>query len=185
MFTEDQMVAWNNKTMARQTWAALQTYFTDKWLERKQYSATTAKQSRFKEAALLAQETAAAEEEGELQAMLFAMLQEQQDKQIATMAATNKANMEAMMERMNALVAGKGGDRRTVPTQQPDKENISPEDTNQPKKPRKKKDLCPHCKTFVLHKPACSSSERMSGSGSPPSRRQALRSESRDSSSMI
>ena len=29
--------------------------------------------------------------------MLFAMLQEQHDKQIAVMAATNKANMEAMM----------------------------------------------------------------------------------------
>ena len=77
MFTEDQMVAWENKTAAQQTWAALQTYFTDKWLERKQYSATTAKQSRFKEAVLLTQETAAAEEEGELQTMLFAMLQEQ------------------------------------------------------------------------------------------------------------
>jgi hypothetical protein len=25
MFTEDQMVAWENKTMAQQTWAALQT----------------------------------------------------------------------------------------------------------------------------------------------------------------
>jgi hypothetical protein len=36
-----------------------------------------AKQSRFKEAALLAQESAAAEEEGESQAMVFAMLQEQ------------------------------------------------------------------------------------------------------------
>ena len=102
---------------------------------------------------LLAQETAAAEEEGESQAMLFAMLQEQHNKQIATMVATNKANMEAMMEWMNALVAGKGGDKRTVPNQQPDKENITPEDTNQHRKPRKKKALCPHCKTFVLHKP--------------------------------
>jgi hypothetical protein len=45
MFTEDQMVAWENRTSATQTWAALQTYFTEKWLERKQYSATTAKQS--------------------------------------------------------------------------------------------------------------------------------------------
>jgi hypothetical protein len=45
MFTEDQMVAWENKTMAQQTWAALQTYLTDKWLECKQYSATMAKQS--------------------------------------------------------------------------------------------------------------------------------------------
>jgi hypothetical protein len=157
MFTEDQMVAWENRTSTMQTWTALQTYFTEKWLERKQYSATTAKQSRFKEAALLAQETAAAEEEGESQAMLFAMLQEQHDKQIAAMAATNKANMEAMMEKMNALVAGR--DRRT-PAQQPDKENLPPPGSNighpvnsDAKKPRKKKALCPHCKTFVLHKP--------------------------------
>jgi hypothetical protein len=152
MFTEDQMVAWENKTMAQQTWAALQMYFTDKWLERKQYSATTAKQSRFKEAALLAQETAAAEEEGESQAMLFAMLQEQHDKQIAAMTATNKANMDAMMDRMNALVTGKGDDRRKVPSQQPDKENTPPDNTNQSKRPRKKTALCPHCKKWVLHK---------------------------------
>ena len=152
MFTEDQMVAWENKTMAQQTWAALQTYFTDKWLERKQYSATTAKQSRFKEAALLAQETAAAEEEGESQAMLFTMLQEQHDKQITAMTATNKANMDAMMERMNAMVTGKGDDRRKVPSQQPDKENTPPDNTNQIKRPRKKTALCPHCKKWVIHK---------------------------------
>jgi hypothetical protein len=151
-FTEDQMVAWENKTMAQQTWAALQTYFTDKRLERKQYSATTAKQSRFKEAALLAQETAAAEEEGESQAMLFAMLQVQHNKQIAAMTATNKANMDTMMDRMNALVTGKGDDRRKEPSQQPDKENTPPDDTNQSKRPRKKTAQCPHCKKWVLHK---------------------------------
>jgi hypothetical protein len=86
MFMEDQMVAWENKTAAQQTWAALQAYFTKKWLERKQYSAMMAKQSQFKEATLLAQETAAAKEEGESQAMLFAMLQEQHNKQIAAMS---------------------------------------------------------------------------------------------------
>jgi hypothetical protein len=64
MFTEDQMVVWENRGTMAQTWAALQTYFTEKWLERKQYSATTAKQLQFKEAALLTQETAAAKEEG-------------------------------------------------------------------------------------------------------------------------
>jgi len=105
MFTEDQMVAWENRMSAMQTWAALQTYFTEKWLERKQYSSTTAKQSRFKEAALQAQEAAAAEEEGKTQAMLFEMLQDQHTKQITQMEATNKANMEAMMDKMNALVA--------------------------------------------------------------------------------
>jgi hypothetical protein len=125
MFTKDQMVAWENKTVAQQTWAMLQTYFTDKWLERKQYSSKTAKQSRFKEAALLAQETAAAEEEGESQAMLFTMLHEQHDKQNAAMAAMNMANMDTMMEWMNVMVAGRGGDRRT-PTQQSDKENTPP-----------------------------------------------------------
>jgi hypothetical protein len=57
------------QSVAQEKWAVLQTYFKDKWLERRQYSATTAKQLRFKEAVLLAQETAAAEEEGELQAM--------------------------------------------------------------------------------------------------------------------
>ena len=37
MFTEDQMVAWENRTPATQTWTELQTYFTEKCLERKQY----------------------------------------------------------------------------------------------------------------------------------------------------
>jgi hypothetical protein len=160
MFTEDQMVAWENKTTAQQTWAALQAYFTKKWLERKQYFPMTAKQSRFKEAAFLTQETAAAEEEGELQAMLFAMLQEQHDKQITAMTAMNKANMDAMMERMNAIMAG-GGEKRMA---QQDKENTPPRWNRRPpagtgmgmdqtKKPRKQKALCPHCKTCVLHKP--------------------------------
>ncbi len=122
MFTEDQMVTWENKPGAQQTWAALQAYFTKKWLELKQYSRTMAKQVQFKEAALLAQETAAAKEEGELQAMLFEMLQEQHDKQIAAMTATNKANMDAMMERMNAILAG-GGEKGTA---QHDKDNPPP-----------------------------------------------------------
>ncbi len=68
MFAEDQMVAWENKTTAQQTWTALQTYFAKKWLERRHYSKMAAKQSRFKEAVLLAIETAGAKEEGESQA---------------------------------------------------------------------------------------------------------------------
>ncbi len=38
IFMEDQMVAWENKTAVQQTWVELQTYFTEKWLECKQYS---------------------------------------------------------------------------------------------------------------------------------------------------
>ncbi len=75
--------------------------------------ASTAKQLQFKEAALLAQETAAAEEEGKTQALLFAMLQNQHAKQIAQMEATNKTNMDAMIEQMNALVATR--DARHMP----------------------------------------------------------------------
>ena len=60
---------------------------------------------RFKEAALQAQEAAAAEEEGKTQAMLLAMMQDHHQKQIAQMEATNKANKDAMMEKMNSLIA--------------------------------------------------------------------------------
>ena len=101
-----------------------------------------AKQSQFKEAMHLVQEIAAAEEEGVSQAMLFAMLQEQHDKQITAMAATNKTIMCAMMEKMNALMSG-GGNRWTT---QQDKENTPPwgerrppSGTDQTKKPRRNK----------------------------------------------
>jgi hypothetical protein len=142
MFTEEQMLGWENKPTADQTWPNLRAYFTKKWLERRQYSNTTAKQSRFKEAALAAQEKEAAEAEGETQAMLFAMLQEHHDKQIATMEATNKANMDTMMEQMNALVANK--------------ENAPPPGMlpaiRGAKRQRAKKHHCPHCKKMVVHK---------------------------------
>ncbi len=39
----DQMVVWENKTAAKQTWVALQTYFAKSWLEQKQYSTTMPK----------------------------------------------------------------------------------------------------------------------------------------------
>jgi len=156
MFTEDQMVAWKNKPAVNQTWVNLQTLFTEKWLERRQYLAAMAKQSRFKEATLAAQEQAAATEEGETQAMMFAMLQEQHQLQLEASAAANKAAMEAMMERMNALVTAQGGTKHD-PTA--DKENASPltnrgkEDAIKKEHTRRKKALCPHCKAFVYHKP--------------------------------
>jgi hypothetical protein len=78
-------------------------------------------------------------------------------KQIAQMEATNKTNMDAMMERMNALVVAR--DARHA--HQPDKVNTPPGSNviplgggAQAKKPRRKKALCPNCKCFVMHKPA-------------------------------
>jgi hypothetical protein len=155
MFMEDQMVAWENRPAADQTWTNLQTYFTEKWLERRQYLAATAKQSRFKEAALATQEQAALTEEGEMQAMMFALLQEQHQSQLELMAMVNKATIEAMMEQINAFIAAQGG--RQSPA---NKENTPPL-TNGDKKnnqdikarrPRCKPTLCPHCKVLVYHK---------------------------------
>jgi hypothetical protein len=61
------MVAWENKPTADQTWDNLQTYFTGK----------LAAKSCFKEVALAAKKQASAEEQGETQAMMFALLQDQ------------------------------------------------------------------------------------------------------------
>ncbi len=96
MFTKDQMVAWENKTPAQQTWQNLQDYFTEKWLEQRQYLQATAKQSQFKDAVLAAQELAAAEEEGKTTAMMFALPQEQHKSQLEAMAVANKQAMNAI-----------------------------------------------------------------------------------------
>jgi hypothetical protein len=156
MFTEDQMVIWEKRGAMAQTWAALQTYFTEKWLEQKQYLATKAKQLRFKEAVLLAQETVAANEEGKIQATLFIMLQDQHAKQTAQMETTNKTSMEAMMEQMNSCggrwsLTGQAAGQGEHPSW---KKCHPPGCSNRAKKPRQKKALCPNCKCFVMYKPA-------------------------------
>ncbi len=143
MFSEDQMVVWENRAVANQTWPNLQAYFTEKWLKRKQYLATTAKQSQFKEAALLAQETAAAKEEGETQVMLFAMLQEQQDKQMETVAATNKANMDTMIEQMSTMLAVGGSRRNNGKENAPPAANNNVPGGDETKKPKQKRICAP------------------------------------------
>jgi hypothetical protein len=98
MFTEDQLVLWENKPSANQTWQALQDYFTEKWLECRQYLQATAKQARFKDAALVAQEQVAAKEEVQALAMMCALLQKQHKTQLEAMATANQKAMEAMFE---------------------------------------------------------------------------------------
>ncbi len=151
MFSEDQMVAWENKTAAQQTWQALQDYFTEKWLERLQYSQATAKHSRFKDAALAVHETAAAEEEGEASAMMFALLQEQHWAQLNAMASANQRAMDMMFERMNAMVVGKGPgpDKENTP---PGGKNVNPGADNDTGTKKCKKKKCPHCGKTVFHK---------------------------------
>jgi hypothetical protein len=149
MFTKDQLVLWENKPTANQTWQVLKDYFTEKWLERRQYLQATAKHSRFKDAALAAQEQVAAEEEGEVSAMMFALLQEQHKTQLKAIEMANQKAMEAMFEQINAIV---GAQCKAV-----DKENTPPatgnrgKSTSGTKRNRKK---CTHCGKYVFHKPS-------------------------------
>jgi hypothetical protein len=102
-----------------------------------------AKHSRFKDAALTAQEMAAAEEEGETSAMMFALLQEQHQAQLDAMATANQKATDTMFERMNAIVMGNG---RVGPTDKeniPPAVNVNPGNNNSGTKQTKKK--CPHC----------------------------------------
>jgi hypothetical protein len=147
MFTKDQMVAWKNKPAVQQTWQVLQDYFTEKWLERRQYLQATAKHSRFKDAALAAQEQVAAEKEGKTSAMMFALLQEQHKHQMEAMAASSQKAMDAMMERMNAFIVGHGkvADKGNTP---PTKDNVY-SGTRGTKRNKKK---CIHCGKHVFHK---------------------------------
>ena len=85
------------------------------------------------------------------------MLQDQHAKQIAQMEATNKTNMDAIMDRINALVVAGGASY----AHQPDKVNAPPGSNVTPlgggaraKKPRRKKALCPNRKCFLMHMPA-------------------------------
>ncbi len=110
----------------------------------------TAKHSQFKDTALAAQETAAAEEEGEMLAIMFALLQEQHRMQLEAMATANQKAMDAMFKRMNAIVVGNGKEQ--------DKENTPPAgnanlgNSNGGTKQNNKK--CLHCGKHIFHKVA-------------------------------
>jgi hypothetical protein len=84
--------------------------------------------------------------------MMFTLLLEQHRAQLDAMASANQKAMDAMFERMNAIVAGNGPG--------PDKENLPPggnvnpgpgNDTGTTKRKKKK---CPHCGKTVSHKAA-------------------------------
>ena len=81
--------------------------------------------------------------------MLLAMMQDHHQKQITRMEATNKANMEAMMEKMNSLVATNKENTRQNRNGNENSDNTG----KNKKKPKQKKVLCPNCKCFVYHKP--------------------------------
>ncbi len=148
MFTKDQMVAWEKKTTAQQTWQNLQDYFSEKWLEQRQYSQATVKHSRFKDAAIAAQELAAAEEEGKITAMMFALLQDQHKAQLEAMVAAYKQAMDAMLERMNVLIAGKGKAADKVTATIPNSNTGHASNTM-----NHKMKVCTKCRKLIFHKP--------------------------------
>jgi hypothetical protein len=89
---------------------------------------------------------AMAEGEGEMTVMMFACLQEQHRLQMETLAAANQQTMDAMLEQMNAIIAGQG--------KALDKENVRPPNTNATTgtgRKLRKKMKCPHCKKYVFH----------------------------------
>jgi hypothetical protein len=143
MFTKDQMVAWENKPAAKQTWQVLQDYFTEKWLECRQYLQATAKHSQIKDTAL------AAQEEGEALVMMFVLLQEQHKLQLEAMAAANQKAMDAMFKQMNAIIKGQGkaADKKNAPPANGNAGNS----TGSTKRNKKK---CTHCGKYAFHKPA-------------------------------
>jgi hypothetical protein len=120
----------------------------EKLLEQRQYSQATAKHSQFKDAALAAQELAAAEEEGETTSMMFTILQEQHKAQLELMAAANNHAMDAMFELMNALIAGHGKAADKVTATIPDSNTGHASSTMN----RNKKTYL-NCGKLVFHKP--------------------------------
>ncbi len=148
MFTKDQMVKWENKTAVQQTWQNLQDYFMEKWLEQRQYSQATSKHLQFKDAALAAQEMAAAKEEGKTTVMMFAVLQKQHKAQLELMVAATKQAMDAIFECMNALIAGQGKAADKVTATIPNSNTSHASSTTN----RKKKQWA-NCRKLVFHKP--------------------------------
>jgi hypothetical protein len=132
----------------QQTWQNFVDYFTEKWLEQRQYLQTTAKHTQFKDAALAAQELATAEEEGKTTAMMFALLQDQHKAQLEAMAAANKQAMDAMLERMNALIAGQGKAANKVTAMIPNSNKDQASNTA-----NRKKKVCVNCGKLIFHKP--------------------------------
>jgi hypothetical protein len=106
------------------------------------------KQLQFKDVALAAQEPAAAEEEGETTAMMFALLYDQHKAQLEAMAAANKQAMDAMFEHMNVLIAGQGKVADKVTATIPNSNTGQASNT-----PNRKKKVCTNSGKFVFHKP--------------------------------
>ena len=157
-FTSKQMHEWENKTAALKTWDNIKTYFTQQWQEQQAYNKMTAKQSAFKEAAMLAKEAEAAEQ----QAQIFVLMQTQHDEQMKKIVE----NMAAMQKQYEGLLNQKNKENQNpnIPIVPKIVPGIVP-DTKPKHKPavlldikpterKTDKSKCSHCKRFGWHKDA-------------------------------
>jgi hypothetical protein len=92
-FTSRQMSTWENRAAVDKTWTNIKDYFTQMWQEQQAYNKMTAKQSAFKEAAMLAKEAETAEQN----AQIFVLLQTQHDEQMKTILE-NMTKMQSQYE---------------------------------------------------------------------------------------
>jgi hypothetical protein len=89
-----------------------------------------------------------------MQAIIFALLQDQHKLQLEAMAVRNKTTIDAMMEPMNAILEGGSGRRSKRDTENtPPSTNANKGGNNKAKKVKRKMKLCPHCNLLVFHKP--------------------------------
>ena len=99
-FTDKNLIKWEKKEAANQTWASVKIYFTELYQSHTQYSKLLAKHSRFHESASYVKERENTKEESEA-TMMFAMMQEQHQEQLNAM---RESNAEAM-KTANATMA--------------------------------------------------------------------------------
>ena len=150
-FTSKQMHTWEKKPPADKTWDNIKDYFTEQWQEQQAYNKMTAKQSAFKEAAMLAKEAEMAEQN----AQIFTLMQTQHEEQMKKIVE-NMAKMQAQYEGL---------------LKQKNKENHNPNVPSVPcivlEKPKHKpavlldikpnerkteRSKCSHCKRWGWHK---------------------------------
>ena len=161
-FTSKQMHEWENKTAALKTWDNIKTYFTQQWQEQQAYNKMTAKQSAFKEAAMLAKEAEVAEQN----AQIFVFMQTQHDEQMKKIVE----NMASMQKQYEGLLNQKNKENQNpnipivpkivpgivpgiVPVPKPKHKPAVLLDIK-PTERKTDKSKCSHCKRFGWHKDA-------------------------------
>ena len=118
-FTDKNLIKWEKKEVAYQTWAKVKIYFTELYQSHTEYSKFLAKRSRFHESVSNVKERESEKEESEAR-MMFAMMQEQHQEQLNAMQESNveamkiaNAAMAEMAKNMQIMMATMPGMNKT------------------------------------------------------------------------